>query len=104
MLMSQPRHFFCSASRPSPASFLNENGSSRFKGSDGYSGQNSVWITNRAALFARSTQWSSSTVMVMMSSIKPSIDTSVDMISTAKGSAFSIWIAEFCFSSGGSKD
>ena len=42
VLMSQPRHVFCSASCPSPASFLNESGSSRFRGSDGCSGQNIV--------------------------------------------------------------
>ena len=102
--MSQPRHVFCSASFPYPASFLNESGSSRFRGSDGCSGQNSVWMTNRAALFARFIQWSSWTVMVMMSSMKPSIDASVAVISTAKGSAFARWLADCCFSSGGSKD
>ena len=86
--MSQPRHVFCSASCPSTASFLNESGSSSFSGSDGCSGQNSLWITNRSALLGRYIQWLSSIVMVMMSSMKPSIDASVAMISTAKGSAF----------------
>ena len=61
-------------------------------------------MTNRAALFARSIQWSSSTVMVMMSSKKPSIDASVAMISTAKGSDFARWLADCGFSSVGSKD
>ena len=102
--MSQPRHVFCSAGCPSPASFLNASGSSSFRGSNGCSGQNSVWMTNRAALFERYIQWSSSTVMVMMSSMKTSIDASVAMISTAKGSAFTIWLADCCFYSGGSKD
>ena len=37
VLISQPRHVFCSASCPSPASFLNASGSSRFRGSDGCS-------------------------------------------------------------------
>ena len=104
LLMSQPRHVFCSASCPSPASFLNESGSFRFRGSDGCSGRNSVWMTNRAALFAWSIQWSSSIVMVMMSSMKSSIDASVAVISTDKWSAFVRWIAHWCFSSVGSKD
>ena len=102
--MSQPRHVFCSASCPSPASLLNGSGLSRFRGSDGCSGRNSVWMTNRAALFSRSIQWSSSTVMVMMSSMNPSIDASVAMISTDKGSTFYRWLANCCFSFGGSKN
>ena len=61
-------------------------------------------MTNRAALFERAIQCSSLTVMVMMSLMKPSIDASVAMISTAKGSAFSRWLADSCFYSGGSKD
>ena len=61
-------------------------------------------MTNRAAFFARSIQWSSSTVMVMMSSMKLSIDASVAVISTAKGSAFDRWLADCCFSSVGIKD
>ena len=40
-------------------------------------------MTNRAALFARSIQCLSSTVIVMISSMKPSIDASVAMIYTA---------------------
>ena len=102
--MSQPRHVFFSASFPSPAIFLNDIGSSRFRGYDGCSGRNSVWMTNRAAIFARSIQCLSSNVMVVMSLMKPSIDASVAMISTTKRSAFSRWIADCCFSSGGSKD
>ena len=102
--MSQPRHVFCSAGFPSPASFLNESESSRFRGSDGCSGRNSVCMTNRAALFVQSIQWSSSTVMAMMSSMKPSIDASVAVISTAKGSAFARWLADCYFSSVGIKD
>ena len=97
VLMSQPRHVFWSESFPFTASFLNESGSSRFRGSDVCSGRNSVWMTNRAAIFARYIQWSSSTVMVMMSSMKPSIDALVAMISTAKGSSFARWIADCCF-------
>ena len=102
--MSQPRHVFCSASGPSPASFLNGSGSSRFRGSNGCSGRNSVCMTNRAALFAQSIQCSPSTVMVMMSSMKQSIDVSVAVISTAKGSDFARWLADCCFYSGGNKD
>ena len=36
--------------------------------------------------------------------MKPSIDASVAMISTAKGSDFSRWLADWYLSSGGSKD
>ena len=61
-------------------------------------------MTNRAALFAQYIQCLSSNVMVTMSSMKPSIDASVAMISTAKGSAFARWLADCYFSSGGSKD
>ena len=95
--MSHPRHILCSASCPSPASFLKESESSRFRGSDGCSGWNSVWMTKRAALFAQSIQCSSLTVLVMMSSMNPSIDASVDVISAAKASVVAKWLAEFCF-------
>ena len=102
--MSQPRHVFFLASCPSPAILPKESGSSCFRGSDGFSGRNSVWMTNRAALFAQSIQCLSSTVMVMMPSMKPSIDASVAVISTAEGSTVAIWVADCCFSSCGSKD
>ena len=102
--MSQPRHDFCSASCPSPVSFLNESGLSHFRGSNGCSGRNIVWMTNRAALFARYIQCSSSTVIVMMSLMKPSIDASVSVISTDKGYAVAICLSGCCFSSFGSKD
>ena len=95
---------FALASCPSPASFLNASGSSCFRGSDGCSGRNSVWMTNRAALFERSIQCLSSTVMVMMSLMKPYIDASVDVISTAKEYSVYRWLAYWWFSSGGSKD
>ena len=104
VFMSQPRRVIFSASCPSPASFLKESGSSHFRGSDGCSGRNSAWMTNRAARFARSIQCSSFTVMVMMSSMKPSIDASVALISTAKGYDVARWLADCCFSSCGSKD
>ena len=100
--MSHHRHVLCSASCPSPASFLKESGSSRFRGSDGFSGRNSVWMTNRAALFEQSMQCLSLTVMVMMLSMNPSIDASVDVMSTSKGYAVAIWIADFYFSFCGS--
>ena len=54
VMMTQLRRVFLLAGCPYPASFLNESGSSCFRSSDGYSGRNSVWMTNRAALFARS--------------------------------------------------
>ena len=91
--MSHPRHVLCLAGCTSPASFLKESLLSRFRGSDGCSGLNSVWMTNIAALFARSIQYSSSTVMVMMSSMNTSIDASVDLMSTAKGSDVARWLA-----------
>ena len=102
--MSQPGHVFCSASGTSPASFPNGSGSSRFRGSNGCSGRNSVCMTNRAALFVQSIQCSPSAVMVMMSSMKQSIDVSVDVISTAKGSSVEMWLADCCFSFCGTKD
>ena len=79
---------------PPPTSFLKESGLSCFRGSDGCSGRNSVWMTNRAAIFARSIQCSSSTVMVMMLSMNPSIDASVAVMSTAKGYTVVIWISD----------
>ena len=53
-------------------------------------------MSNRAALFPRSIQCLSSTVMVMMSSMNPSIDASLDFMSTAKGSEVAIWIVDCC--------
>ena len=103
VFMSHPRHVLCSASCPSPASFLKESGLSHFRGYDGCIGRNSVWMTNRAALFVRSIQCSSSTLMVIMLSMNPSIDASVAVISTDKGSAVVRWLAGFYFSSYGSK-
>ena len=70
------------------------SGSYHFSGSDGCSGQNSVWMTNRAAIFPRSIKYLSLTVMVIMSLMKPFIYASVSVISTAKGSAVAIWIAD----------
>ena len=102
--MYHPRYVLCSASCPSPTSLLKEIGSSRFRSFDGCSGRNSVWMTNGAALFEQSIQCPSSTVMVMTSSMKPSIDASVAVISTANGSAVSIWLSDCCFSSCWSKD
>ena len=42
-------------------------------------------MTNIATFFACSIQCLSSTIMVMMSSMKPSIDDSMDVISTDRG-------------------
>ena len=39
----------------------------------------------------------------MISSMNPSIDASVDLISNAEGSAVEIWISDFCLSSCGIK-
>ena len=102
--MSQPRHVFCSASCPSPAILLKESGSPSFRGSDGCIGRNSVCMTNRAAPFARSIQCLSSTIMVMNPLMNPSIDSSVSVMSTDKGSAVAIWLSDCCFSSYVSKD
>ena len=102
--MSHPRNVFCLASCLSPTSFLKESGSSHSRGSDGCSCRKSVWVTNRAALFARYIQCFSSTVMVIMSLMNPSIYASVSVISTAKGYVVSSWIVECCLYSYGSKD
>ena len=61
-------------------------------------------MTNRAALFAQFIQCLSFTGMVMMPSMKPSMDVSVDVISTAKGYVVARWLDGCCFSSCGSKD
>ena len=102
--MYHPRNVLCSASCPPPVSFLKESVSYRFRGFDGCSGQKSAWMTNRAAIFARSIQCLSSTFMVMMLSMNPSIADSMDVMSTAKGYAVARWLADCCLSSCGSKD
>ena len=56
VFMLHPRHISCLDSCPSPVSFLKESWSSRFRGSDGWSGWKSVWMTNKAPLFAQSIQ------------------------------------------------
>ena len=58
-------------------------------------------MTNRAALFSRYIQCLSSTVMVMIFSMNPSIDASVAVVYTAKGSAVVRWCVDCCFSSCG---
>ena len=60
-------------------------------------------MKNIAALFARYIQCFLSTIMVMMSSMNPSIDASVAVIFTAKGYAFARWFDDYCLSSLGSK-
>ena len=102
--MSHPRIFFCSASCTSPASFLKDSVSSLFRSYYSCSGWKSVWMTNRAALSARSIQCSSSTVIVMILLRNPSIDASVDVMYTAKGCAVARCLAYFCFPPCGSKD
>ena len=87
--MYHPRHVLCSFSFPSPESLLRESGLSCLRGSDVCSSLNSVLMTNRVALFARSIQCLSSTVKVMMSPMNPSNNDFVDVISTARGSDFS---------------
>ena len=61
-------------------------------------------MTNRASLFARSIQCLSSTVMVMIALMNPSIDASVAVISIANGSAVARCIYDCFFFSYGSKD
>ena len=89
---------------PPPPVSLKESGLSCFRGYDGCSGWNSVWMTNRAVIFAQSIQCSPSTVVVMMSSMNPSIDSSMAVMSIAKGSAVTRCLSDWCFSSCGSKD
>ena len=104
VFMSHPRHVLFSDSFPFPISFLKDSGSSCFRGSYGFSGRKSVCMTNRATRFARSIQFLSSAGMVMMYSMNLPIDASVDVISTAKGSAVVRWLVDGCFSSCGSND
>ena len=102
--MSHPRHVLCSSIFPSPSIIRKGSGLSCLRGYDGCSGQNSVYMTNIAALFARFIQCFSLTVLVMMSLMNPSIDASVALMYTARGYAFFIWFYECCLSSFGSKD
>ena len=60
-------------------------------------------MTNKSAIFARTIQCLSLAIMVMMLLMNPSIDESVVAMSTAKGSAVAIWLADFYFYSCGSK-
>ena len=60
-------------------------------------------MNNRAALFTCSIQCLSSTVMVTIFSMNPSIDASVSVISTARGSDFARCFDNCSFSSFGSK-
>ena len=95
--MSYPSHVFCSASFPSPSSFLKESGSSLLRGSGGCSNRNSVWMTNRAALFARSIQCLSSPVMLMMTLMNPYIDSYMAVIPTDRGSTFTKMVFRMLF-------
>ena len=83
--MYHPKHVLCSASFPSLTRFLREIGLSCLRGFDVCSGLNSVRMTNRATLFARSIQFPSSTVMAMLLLMKPSIDASVALMSNDRG-------------------
>ena len=74
--MLNTRKVLNSASWNSPVSLKSERGSSRFNAPYGCSGLNMVWMTNKDAFLARSTQHSSSMAMVMMLSTNPSIETS----------------------------
>ena len=104
VLMSNTRHVFVRIVVPPPSIFFKKSRSSRFRGSDGCTGQESVWITNRAALFARSIQGFSSTIMVMMPLNNPYIVAYEAVMFTAKGSSIVIWLVDCCFSSCGSKN
>ena len=55
-------------------------------------------MTNRASLFAQYIQSYSSTIMVMMFSMNPSIDAFVAVMSNSKVYAVAIWLADFFFS------
>ena len=61
-------------------------------------------MTNRAALFSQSIQCLSSTAMVTISLMNPSIDVYVAVMSNAKGSAIARWRVDLCFYSCVSKD
>ena len=85
--MSQPRQVLCFASWPSPASFWSEKRSYHFRVSLECSSLNMVWMTNKAAFFARSTQHQSSMVMVMISSMNIYAEASFASIFTSSCSA-----------------
>ena len=46
--MYQPRYVLCLTSQPSPTSLRSKRGLSHFSCSEGYSGLNMVWMTNKA--------------------------------------------------------
>ena len=102
LFMTHLRQVLLPASFPSHASFLRESGSSRFSASYACSGFNIVWMPNKAALFDRSIQYLSSTVIEMMLLMNPSIDASLESMFTARGSDFEIWSAEWRLSFSGS--
>ena len=74
--MSQPRHVLRLASWTSPTSLRSERGSYHFRGFLGCQGLNMVWMINKAAFSAHSTQCGLPMVMVMMSSMNTSIEAS----------------------------
>ena len=88
LFMYHPRHVFRLASFPSPPIFLRESELFHSSVLDACSGRNSVWMTNKAALFARSIQYLSSSVMLMMLLMNPSINASLTSMFTARGSDF----------------
>ena len=96
--------FFSHLFSPPPQVSLRRVDHLILRGYGGCSGRNSVCMTNRAALLAHSIQCSPSTVMVMMSSMNPSIDASVAVMPTTRGSAFARWFSGSCLSSFGSED
>ena len=61
-------------------------------------------MTNRATTFAQYIQCLSSTIMVMMLSMNPSIIASIAVMSTAKGPVVVICLVDSCLSSCGSND
>ena len=103
MFVSHPRQVLRSSSPPTPASFLRDSGSSCFSGSDAFSGWNIVLMTNRAAIFARSTQCLSSTVVVVIFLMKPSIDASLAVMYTSRGYVFAKLSSEWCLFSSRSR-
>ena len=95
--ISNPRNVFAQPVLYPQQVYLRIVESLILRGSNGCSGRNSVWMTNRAALFARSIQCLSSPVMLMMTLMNPYIDSYMAVIPTDRGSTFTKMVFRMLF-------
>ena len=93
--MFHPRQVLCLIRWPSPASLRSERRLYRFRGLSDFRGLNMVWMINKSAFLAISTQYWSSIVMVMISWMNPSIEASFDSIFITIWSDLTSWSEAF---------